>query len=1074
MARAQIEAHGGVVEKFIGDAVVGVFGVPAAHEDDPERAVRAGLRIVEGAEELEAIGGAPLRLRVGINTGEALVRLGATPGSGERLLAGDAINTASRMQSVAPEMGVAVGLATFEATAVVFDYEELRAGDAEGEGRAGAGLPREGSAGPVRDRSDPDARHAVRRPRDRPGAVEGHLRQDGRGELGAAGDGGRRAGARQEPARGRAVRLHRCPAGSGHLAAGPLPALRGGDHVLGAGRDPEGARRDPGVRPAPGRRRTKLDAVLPEGPEREWFRQRLLPLLGIEATSSAEREELFTAWRRFLELIAEERPTVLVFEDLHWADEAMLAFLEHLADLAEGVPLLLVGTARPELYERHPDYAAGLRNANTINLAPLSQEETARLVSALLEATVLPAELQQPILERAGGNPLVRRGVRPAAEGPGPARPEGLELGAAGGRGGAVPGVGAGADRRPPGHAGAGGEVDARRRGGDRQGVLGRGRRRDGRPRPAAGHRPRCGSCRGRSSCGRRGSRRWRARPSTPSGTSSPATSPTSQLPRASRASRHVAAAAWIESKAPDRVEDLADVLAYHYATALDLARAAGQTEQAAELEAPALRFLGAGRGARARPGHRGRPRELRAGAGADARPDIPDGPRRSPASARPPCMPAAPAEAGEALEEAITSFRARGDLRRPRPARWPRSVRCSTGREIRAGRTCPPRRWPCWSRCPRAPSSSWRSPSSRAPKRSQGRHDDGVRLRRQALALAEELGLPRPARALGYRGMARCELGDPGGLQDMRDAITLATEAGQGREAAVLYGNLGESLWAFEGAGAALEVMRAGIGFAQTRGLTEIVDFITGSTLDPARRPRRVRRGARGRLGDSPLAWRARTHSTAWLRRAAQARVLTVRGQAAEALGSLDWLESTSRRGRRTGVRRDRPRLCHARARRRRTGRSGRRSARRDRGHPRGPRDPVLHRSTSRRWCARPWRSATGSSPSVSSTGQEPRYPYAEHALVAVNAALAEARGDLRRRRRRLRRGRRRWQRFGVILEQAYALLGQGRCLTALGRPAEATSALQQAHEIFDALRAAPALAEIDGLLRQAPQLSA
>src|SRR5207302_1559862 len=90
---------------------------------------------------------------------------------------------------------------------------------------------------------------------------------------------------------------------------------------------------------------------------------------GIEASSSAEREELFTAWRRFLEGIAEERPTVLVFEDLHWADEALLAFLEHLADLAEGVPLLLVGTARPELYERNPDYATRLRNATPINLA---------------------------------------------------------------------------------------------------------------------------------------------------------------------------------------------------------------------------------------------------------------------------------------------------------------------------------------------------------------------------------------------------------------------------------------------------------------------------------------------------------------------------------------------------------------------------------------------------------------------------------------------------------------------------------------------------------------------------------
>ena len=125
VARARIEAHGGVVEKFIGDAVVGVFGVPASHEDDPERAVRAGLRIVEAAEELEAIGGAPLRLRVGVNTGETLVRLGANAGVGERVLAGDAINTASRLQSVAPEMGVAVGLSTFEATSVVFEYEEL-------------------------------------------------------------------------------------------------------------------------------------------------------------------------------------------------------------------------------------------------------------------------------------------------------------------------------------------------------------------------------------------------------------------------------------------------------------------------------------------------------------------------------------------------------------------------------------------------------------------------------------------------------------------------------------------------------------------------------------------------------------------------------------------------------------------------------------------------------------------------------------------------------------------------------------------------------------------------------------
>ena len=113
MARRVVEAHGGVVEKFIDDAILGVFGVPAAHEDDPELAVRAALRICEDAADLSTLGGTPPRLRVGINTGEVLVRLGVAPGSGERFLAGDTINTASLIQSVAPEMGVAVGLATY-------------------------------------------------------------------------------------------------------------------------------------------------------------------------------------------------------------------------------------------------------------------------------------------------------------------------------------------------------------------------------------------------------------------------------------------------------------------------------------------------------------------------------------------------------------------------------------------------------------------------------------------------------------------------------------------------------------------------------------------------------------------------------------------------------------------------------------------------------------------------------------------------------------------------------------------------------------------------------------------------
>src|SRR5207248_3624978 len=121
----------------------------------------------------------------------------------------------------------------------------------------------------------------------------------------------------------------------------------------------------------------KRDGGVPgEEPDRQWLVQRLAALVGVELAAPAERQELFTAWRRFFEGLAASRSTVLVFEDLHWADEALLAFLEYLAEWSEGVPLLIVCAARPELYERRPGWGAGLRNAHVINLPPLSDRET--------------------------------------------------------------------------------------------------------------------------------------------------------------------------------------------------------------------------------------------------------------------------------------------------------------------------------------------------------------------------------------------------------------------------------------------------------------------------------------------------------------------------------------------------------------------------------------------------------------------------------------------------------------------------------------------------------------------------
>ena len=763
--RAQIEGHGGVVEKFIGDAVVGVFGVPAAHEDDPERAVRAGLRIVEEAERLVGVGGAPLRLRVGINTGEALVRLGVAATSGEGFLTGDAINTAARIQSVAPEMGVAVGLATFEATGLVFDYEELES----------AAL--KGKAEPVRvfHAKAPRARFGTDLTRTHDSPFVGReidlailkgvfdktvaassvqlvtvIGEPGLGKSRLVAELGDYVDARPDLVTWRQGRCLPYGEGITFWALGEI--LKAHTGILES---------DP-----PEVARAKLDRVLPEGPEREWFRQRLLPLLGIEATSSAEREELFTAWRRFLEQVADERPTVLVFEDLHWADEAMLAFLEHLADLAEGVPLLLVTTARPELYERHPDYAIGLRNATPINLAPLSQDETARLVSALLDATVLPVEVQQPILERADGNPLYAEEFVRLLKDRDLLVRSGSELGAEGGCGGAVPRFGAGADRRAARHAGAGGEVAAGRRRRDRQGVLGGSRRPDGRARSRGGHRDVAGvvaqgvGAAGEAVVDGGGGRvcvRAHPRPRR----------------RLQPAPARLARSAPRCSGRLDRVEGSAAgsriwPTCSPTTTRLPTSSPAppGRAERASKLEAPALRFLGL-----AAERALGLDTAAALASSEHALALAPAGhPDRAVALAR---FGAAAfhvgrlADAAEALEEAIASFGERGDrLAAARAMGTLAEVLYRTGQ-------------PRWAELP-AEAVALLEPLPPGPElvsaltdlaraeALQGKAEAGVRHAEQALALAGELGLPRPARTLGYLGFARCDLGDHGGARGL------------------------------------------------------------------------------------------------------------------------------------------------------------------------------------------------------------------------------------------------------------------------------------------------------------------
>ena len=328
-ARRAIESFGGTVEKFIGDAVVAVFGVPVVHEDDPERAVRAGMRLVELVAQLPQLCERPLQVRVGINTGEALVRLDVRPGSGEGFLAGDAVNVAARLQGAAPPMGVVAGELTRALTTKAIDYESLGPLALKGKTEpleAWLALGPAARTG-VRSRRATAPRSWVARPTWRPSTARS-TKRSGKDRPPSSSWSASRAWQVAPASRVRG-RVERAAAGH-HVAPGPLPAVRRRRDLLGRRRHREGARRHPRER----RRRVGREA------SSTWScpTTRTVPGSGgasgnswTSSTSPSSREESFAAWRRFLVHISTPRPTVLVIEDLHWADEAMLAFVDHLS-----------------------------------------------------------------------------------------------------------------------------------------------------------------------------------------------------------------------------------------------------------------------------------------------------------------------------------------------------------------------------------------------------------------------------------------------------------------------------------------------------------------------------------------------------------------------------------------------------------------------------------------------------------------------------------------------------------------------------------------------------------------------
>jgi class 3 adenylate cyclase/tetratricopeptide (TPR) repeat protein len=399
--RSIIERHGGTVEKFIGDAVMAVFGIPILHEDDALRAVRAaadiGARLAELNAELGAERGIAIRFRTGVNTGEVVA---GDPASGQTLVTGDAVNTAARLEQAAIAGEVVIGPLTYQLVRDAVEVERLEP------------LDLKGKAQPV---------HAYRLLSVTPGAA-GHTRR-----LDAPLIGRQAELVRLEHAFAEALAERRCGlvtllgaagVGKSRLLAEFSGSLVGRARLLTGRCLPYGegitywpiaevVRAAAGIDDDDDRKAAsaKLRALAADAPEATVVAERVAQAIGL-AGGSAPGEEIFWAVRKLLEALARRHPLVIEFDDIQWADEAFLDLLEHVLTLAHDAPLLLVCPARPELLERRPGWGSGWPQATTLRLEPLDGESAGQLIEQLPGGSALPVALRTRIVEAAEGNPL--------------------------------------------------------------------------------------------------------------------------------------------------------------------------------------------------------------------------------------------------------------------------------------------------------------------------------------------------------------------------------------------------------------------------------------------------------------------------------------------------------------------------------------------------------------------------------------------------------------------------------------------------------------------------------------------
>ena len=398
--RREIESFGGIVEKFIGDAVMGVFGAPIAYGDDAERAVRAALVV---RDEVATRVDSDLQIRIAVNTGEAVVTVDARPALGESMVAGDVVNTASRLQSGAPVNGIVVGEQTYRETRDVIAYTPTDSIVAKGKSaplQAWIALEALSDAG----ERQPVERFIVGRTPELSllRALWGRVLAERAPNLvsifGPAGVGKTTLAASfvaaQEAEGARVVRGRSLP----YRESGTYGALA--THVM---RLCDSYESDP-PEVIDRKLHERAAALITGSPgDADTVAAHLGAILGIETRQdAADRDALFTSARRFVEAAAREQPTILVFEDVHWADPNLLDLIEALAMHSHGLPLLLVTLARPEFLDARPAWGGRLASYTSLSLGPLGAEEARELaVRRLADHTRL-----DEVVEIAEGNPL--------------------------------------------------------------------------------------------------------------------------------------------------------------------------------------------------------------------------------------------------------------------------------------------------------------------------------------------------------------------------------------------------------------------------------------------------------------------------------------------------------------------------------------------------------------------------------------------------------------------------------------------------------------------------------------------